>query len=105
MISKTLSALGLKTVFGYIEKNPEKNLPQLMDWVDKLAGSGPDSFQVQRDAFRAVINDPDNNMYQLIMNTFRDVDAGVLKATFENFFLNANIIGWPIQEKIGRAHV
>ena len=46
MISKTLSALGLKTVFGYIEKNPEKNLPQLMDWVDKLAGSGPDSFQV-----------------------------------------------------------
>ena len=104
MISKTLSALGLKTVFGYIEKNPEKNLPQLMDWVDKLAGSGPDSFQVQRDAFRAVINDPDNNMYQLIMNTFRDVDAGVLKATFENFFLNANIIGWPIQEKYRREY-
>ncbi len=98
MIPKTLTALGLKTAFGYIEKDPEKNLPKLMDWVDRLAGDGPDSFQTQRDAFRAVINDPDNNMHQLMMNIFRDVDRDVLKATFENFFLNANIIGWPRQE-------
>ena len=99
MIPKTLSKLGLKTAFGYIEKDPERNLPKLMEWVDKLAGTGPDSFQEQRDAFRRVITDPDNNMYQLIMSIFRDVDNEVLKATFENFFLNANIIGWPIQEK------
>ena len=99
MIPKTLSKLGLKTALGYIEKDPERNLPKLMEWVDKLAGTGPDSFQEQRDAFRRVITDPDNNMYQLIMSIFRDVDNEVLKATFENFFLNANIIGWPIQEK------
>ena len=30
------------------------------------------------------------------------MDNEVLKATFENFFLNANIIGWPIQEKFRR---
>ena len=99
MISKTLTTLGLKTAFHYIEKDPEKNLPKLMEWVDKLAGTGPDSFEPQRDAFRAVISDPSNNMYRLIMNIFRDVDNDVLKATFQNFFLNANIIGWPIQEK------
>ena len=99
MISKTLTTLGLKTAFHYIEKDPEKNLPKLMEWVDRLAGTGPDSFEPQRDAFRAVINDPSNNMYRLIMNIFRDVDNDVLKATFQNFFLNANIIGWPIQEK------
>ena len=99
MIPKTLSKLGLKTALGYIEKDPERNLPKLMEWVDKLAGTGTDSFQEQRDAFRRVITDPDNNMYQLIMSIFRDVDNEVLKATFENFFLNANIIGWPIQEK------
>ncbi|MBD5155388.1 MAG: radical SAM protein [Oscillibacter sp.] len=100
MIPKSLSKLGMKTAYSYIEKDPEKNLPKLMAWVDKLAGSGPDSFQEQRDAFRAVINDPSNNMYQLMMNIFRDVDSDVLKATFENFFLNANIIGWPIQEEM-----
>lgn len=97
MIPKSLSKLGMKTAYSYIEKDPEKNLPKLMAWVDRLAGDGPDSFQEQRDAFRTVINDPSNNMYQLIMNIFRDVDNDVLKATFENFFLNANIIGWPIQ--------
>ena len=104
MVPKTLSKLGLKTAFGYIEKDPERNLPKLMEWVDKLAGTGPDSFQEQRDAFRRVISDPDNNMYQLIMSIFRDVDNEVLKATFENFFLNANIIGWPIQEKYRAAY-
>ena len=100
MIPKSLSKLGMKTAYSYIEKDPEKNLPRLMEWVDKLAGSGPDSFQEQRDAFREVISNPDNNMYRLIMNIFREVDNEVLKATFENFFLNANIIGWPIQEEM-----
>ena len=104
MIPKSLSKLGMKTAYSYIEKDPEKNLPKLMAWVDKLAGSGPDSFQEQRDAFRAVINDPGNNMYQLMMNIFRDVDSEVLKATFENFFLNANIIGWPIQEEMRKKY-
>ena len=104
MIPKSLSKLGMKTAYSYIEKDPEKNLPKLMAWVDKLAGSGPDSFQEQRDAFRAVINDPSNNMYQLMMNIFRDVDSEVLKATFENFFLNANIIGWPIQEEMRKKY-
>ena len=91
MIPKTLGKLGLKTAYGYIEKDPEHNLPKLMEWVDRLAGDGPNSFLVQRDAFRTVINDPDNNMHQLLMNIFREVDNDVLKATFENFLLNANI--------------
>ncbi len=33
-----------------------------------------------------------------VMNT--DVDADVSKAVFENFFLNANLIGWPKQEQM-----
>ena len=100
MIPKTLGKLGLKTAYGYIEKDPEHNLPKLMEWVDRLAGDGPNSFLVQRDAFRTAINDPDNNMHQLLMDIFREVDNDVLKATFENFLLNANIVGWPIQEEM-----
>ena len=37
-------------------------------------------------------------MYQLIMSVFRDIDNDVLKVVFENFFLNASLIGWPKQE-------
>ena len=38
--SSRIVQYGLKTAFNYIEKNPEQNLPKLMDWVDKLAGDG-----------------------------------------------------------------
>ena len=89
----------LRTAFNYLEKNPEENAPKLLDWVDRLAGDGPDSFPTQRAAFRQVLADPQNNMYQLIMSVLNDINKDVLKATFENFFLNANIIGWPKQEE------
>ena len=97
--TNSIKMSAMKTAFGYIEKNPEENLLKLLGWVDKLAGDGPDSFPAQRAAFRSVLENPDSNMYRLIMKVFNGVDNDVLKATFENFFLNANIVGWPIQEK------
>ena len=90
----------LRMALGYIEKNPENNLLKLMDWVDKLAGDGPASFVHQRAAFRSVLNDPECGMYQLIMNVLRDVDNSIIQAVFENFFLNACLIGWPRQENL-----
>ena len=103
-ISDSVKKLTLNTAFSYLEKDPEQNAPKLMAWVDKLAGSGPDSFEPQRAAVRSVINDPDNNMHQLVMDILRETDKDVLKATFQNFFLNANIIGWPVQEKMREKH-
>ena len=98
-IGNQVKKTALRTAFGYLEKNPEENALKLMSWVDKLAGDGPDSFPVQRAAVRKVLEDPDNNMYQLTMSILKEIDNDVLKATFENFFLNANIIGWPRQEE------
>ena len=89
----------LKKAFDYLEKDPEKNVHKLMDLVDKFAGEGPNSFPTQRAAFRNVLADPENNMYQLIMSIFKDIDKEVMKATLENFFFNANIVGWPKQEE------
>jgi MoaA/NifB/PqqE/SkfB family radical SAM enzyme len=90
----------LRTAFDYLERDPEKNIHKLMSWVDTLAGDGPDSLPTQRAAVRKVLADPENNMYRLIMNILHETDNDVLKATFENFFVNANIIGWPEQEKM-----
>lgn len=98
-LTNQLKKASLRTAFGYLEKNPEENALKLMSWVDKLAGDGPESFPVQRAAVRRVLEDPDNNMNQLIMRVMRQTDPEVLKATFENFFVNANIIGWPRQEQ------
>lgn len=98
-IKNELKKTTLKTAFNYLEKDPEKNAGKLLNLVDKFAGDGPDSFPTQREAFRKVLSNPDNNMYQLIMSALKDIDKDVLKATFENFFFNANIVGWPKQEE------
>ena len=98
-IADSMKKAAFSTAFSYIGKNPEENAPKLMAWVDKLAGEGPDSFPAQRAAIRNVINDKNNNMHQLVMDIMKDTDPDVLKATFMNFFLNANIIGWPKQEE------
>ena len=103
-LTNQIKKTSLRTALGYIEKNPEQNAIKLLNWVDRLAGNGPDSFDVQRAAFRKVLNDPDNNMNRLIMNVLRETDTGVLNKTFENFFLNASIIGWPKQEENRRKY-
>ncbi len=99
MLSNSLKKFGIETAYSYIEKDPEKNLSKLMDWVDRIAGDGPKSFPTQRAVFRNIINDPNSNWHQLIMRILHDTDREVLKTVFTNFFLNANIIGWPLQEK------
>ena len=94
--SSKVVQFGLKTAFGYIEKNPEQNLPKLMDWVDRLAG---DNFVSQRKAFREVLDDPQNNYYKLMMSILKETDPGVMKKIFENFFVNGNLVGWKKQEE------
>ena len=99
MISDGIKRFGLSMAYDYIEKNPEKNIARLMEWVDRFAGEGPDTFPQQRAAVRNVVNDPYSNWYQLIMRIFRDTDNDVLKMFFTNFVLNANLIGWKVQEE------
>ena len=48
-VSTTIKKFGLETVFKYLYKDPEKNLPKLMDWADKFSKG---EFSSQRDAIR-----------------------------------------------------
>ena len=90
---------GFRAAYGYLDKDPDANIPRLMDWVDRFAGNGPNSFPGQRAAFRRVIENPDNNWYRLIRSMWTDVDGDVRRAFFENFMLNGNLIGWTVQEE------
>lgn len=94
-----LKRAGISTAYNYLEKDPEKNIMKLMDWVDRLAGTGPNSFPTQRAAVRRVIENPESNWYQLIVRILKETDREVVKTVFTNFFLNANIIGWKTQEE------
>lgn len=92
-----LQKLGVEQAVEYLAKDPEENLPKLMDWADKFAG---DSFSRQRDMIRDAVNDPDNVYHQLLLRILRNVDTNVVKTAFVNFVLNANLVGWPKQDAV-----
>ena len=99
-LENKLKKAALGTAFDYIARDPERNVHKLMGWVDKFAGDDPNELTAQRDAVRKVLSEPDSNMYKFIMSIFRDIDTEVLKKTFENFIVNANLVGFPREQEL-----
>lgn len=99
-LENKLKKAALGTAFDYIARDPERNVHKLMSWVDKFAGDDPNELTAQRDAVRKVLSEPDSNMYKFIMSIFRDIDTEVLKKTFENFIVNANLVGFPREQEL-----
>jgi len=96
-VSTTLKKYGLTQAFRYVYKDPEKNLPKLMDWADQFSGG---LYPAQRAAIRAAIEDPDNAYYPYIRHMLQEVDPGVLTTIAVNFFINENLVGGPIQDSL-----
>ena len=84
---------GMSIMYDYLDKDPDRNLPKIMDWVDQFAGK--DVFAAARKQARKVIEDPDNNWYRLIKSLWTDIDDGGRKTLFENFIVNSALIGFP----------
>lgn len=95
-MNRVITSAGLKLAYNYLNSNPEKNIPHLMDWVDII--DKDNAMPSQRKAFRNVIENKENNWYKLIMSMWTDIAPGVRQAFFNNFILNENILGWPEQE-------
>lgn len=85
----------IKQALGYIENNPEENIPKLMALVDKYSPEG--WYESQRSAIRKVIAEK-GNWYQLILKLY-ELDPGVRKAFFQNFLFNASLKGSAIQQE------
>ncbi|MDO4860440.1 MAG: radical SAM protein [Bacillota bacterium] len=86
----------IKTALKYMEKDPEKNLPKLVQWADKIDKTG--YFKKYRDHFRRWTSDPDNNWNKYMMSLWSDIDDGVRMKFFENFMLNACFKGMQRQK-------
>ena len=97
-IPDSLKRYGLAKVFDYLDKDPMTNMAKVMDLVNKFAG--PETLAKQREAFDKVINDKDSCWHQLIEKVWTQTDPNVLKTLFNNFFVNANLVGWPKQEEM-----
>lgn len=83
---------------AYLEKDPETNIPKVMNLVDKLVPE--DWYVAQRQAFRKSIEEK-NHWYDLIMKVYA-LDPRVRKAFFRNFIVNASLQGSATQEEVAR---
>lgn len=99
--STVLKKFGIEQAMKYLYKDPEKNMRTLMDWADKFSKG---EFPSQRKAIRHAIENPDDPYYGFIRHMIQDVDHEVLSAVAVNFFINANLIGWPMQEENRKKH-
>ena len=94
-VSTTIKKLGIEQAFKYLYKDPEKNLSKLMDWADKFSKG---EFETQRTMIRSAFENPDDAYYPFVRHLLNDVDHDVLTTIAVNFFINANLVGWDVQE-------
>ncbi len=95
-VSVALKKYGIEHMLNYLYKDPETNLLKIMDWADKFSGGG---FPTQRKVIREVIENKDHPYHPYILHMIRDIDPEVLKTIAVNFFINANLSGWPKQDE------
>lgn len=95
-LQKSIQNFGIKQALKYMEKDPEENIPKLMDMVDKFAPDG--WYEAQRNMIRKVIKER-GNWYQLILRIYQ-LDPEVRKAFFQNFIFNASLKGSALQEQL-----
>ena len=95
-IPDSLKRYGMEKAFEYLDKDPMNNMDKILNLVDKFAGDK--LFPEQRQVFHDVVSNKESNWYQLIEKVWTKTDPDVLKVFFNNFFVNANLVGWGKQE-------
>ena len=94
-----LEALGGRKVLAYLDSDPDTNISKILDWFIKV-DKKEKYVGAQAKAVKKVLADPDNNWYKLVKSLWSDIDDGVRRKLFENFFVNSLIIGRKRQNKI-----
>ena len=91
--SDSIKRIGLEKAYEYLDRDPDQNIPKIMDLVEKMDREGAIAPQLK--VVRQVLSDPDNNWNQLVKSLWTDVDGEVRKTMFTNFVINANVLSGP----------
>ncbi|MEA4889848.1 MAG: radical SAM protein [Clostridiaceae bacterium] len=100
-ILENAKSFGLKRILTYLDSDPDQNIPKILDWVIKADKADLYAAPQARTIKKAMQN-PDNNWNQLLRSLWTDLDNGVRKKLFENFVVNAVVVGGSRQEKSRR---
>lgn len=96
-LSDKIKKFSVGQAIDYLNRNPVKNLPKLLDRADTFCAG---KFEGQRRAIRKACLDPTGAHYPMVQHILNDVDPGVRKTTLVNFFIYGNIIGCERQDAL-----
>lgn len=99
-IKSSMAELSIKKAVDYIGKEPEKNMIKVMDFIDSIAGEGPQSLPGPRKEVRKIIEDKNNPYHPYLIRLFTEIDTEVAKKLFVNFVVNANFNVTNLQDEL-----
>lgn len=97
-LREKITAYGASKVLNMIKTEPEKNIPRMMDWVDRFDLN--DQIVKPRIEVRKVLDDPENPWNKFLMSLWTDIDDDVRAQFFMNFVINSALIGQKRSEKV-----
>lgn len=92
----TIAKFGVTQMIDQVYENPEKGMLTLLDWADRFANG---EYVSQRRVIREIVENKDNPYHAVVNKVFTELDKDVVKKLLINFFVYANLAGWPLQEE------
>jgi MoaA/NifB/PqqE/SkfB family radical SAM enzyme len=90
-MNEKLEYFGLKKALGYLDSNPQENVPKVLAWLRKF--DKDNYYKNAYDMIDGFMKDPENNWNRLISSLYTDIDDSVRKKLFENFLIRSAILG------------
>ncbi len=97
-IKQTISKVLIKECLNYLDHNPIRNMPKLVNWAEKIAFTERHKSIVN--TLKEVYKDPTSNWNILTNRIFNEINPEVTKKFIINFMVNASMVGVPIQQKV-----
>ena len=94
-LKEKAQVFAVKKALEYMDKDPGSNIPKLLEWLEAFDVKG--TFKNQLHVVKGIVEEPDNNWYKLILSLWQDIDPGVRNTLFENFIINASLLGYQKQ--------
>ncbi len=98
---KILSGMANRA-YDYMDRNPLKRMKRVLWLIDRLDRN--DNLKPQREIFRKVLSDRENNWYRYILGMWEDIDQGVRKSFFCNFLFQASLLAGEKHDELQRKY-
>lgn len=90
-VMENIQKYSMKKLIDYLDKDPDNNIPKIIDWVERFDVEG--NLKAHVKAVKSALKDKDNNWSILARSLWTDLDNDVRKTLFENFVINTTILG------------